>query len=401
MSTDPERRELGGNLPEENSGRSFDPLASVNMMRFDITNYGHVLPETRNQIYDEEMTYIAEGIDRHSYTQFTLQHDPEKGLVYFAKGEWRPYVGTLLTGLDVAEREAEADPRRQFLVDWAVKDLRRGLSFEKLTVGESSVWYSAFAEAECQRYGEEFIASVGLNPKRRMGFIYKATRQEDGSVVLESHTVDNSDQDAFDAVSQLPQDALMSELINAYDQVLMQKNSGTIYRAGRTTFLDRQEENAWDFVERNQLLFDYYFDEIEKLARSKAWGDELETAKKRLTYGVWARTRQLLDEQDSSLVGNSVLTHQTSDQIAAQVHQAYLEFSRRHETMIGCGGAISFEDMPADAVFDSIFGKKSEVLSWHGGKIKKAKCVNCKEGPKDVGVESWCHDCISGHCGSK
>lgn len=43
----------------------------------------------------------------------------------------------------------------------------------------------------------------------------------------------------------------------------------------------------------------------------------------------------------------------------------------------------------------SAFGgaESRERLSWHGGKIKKGKCVNCKE-RTDVGVASWCKKCI-------
>src|SRR5581483_7383968 len=39
--------------------RSFDPLASVKMMRFDLECFWYVLPETRQRACDEELSYLA------------------------------------------------------------------------------------------------------------------------------------------------------------------------------------------------------------------------------------------------------------------------------------------------------------------------------------------------------
>ena len=94
--------------------KSFDVLASVNMMRFDIEHYGLIQGETRNRIKDEELSYLTEGVGRAARTTFILQRQNED-IVYFKNGEWRPYIGMLLTGQTVAHSEAEADPRRQFL----------------------------------------------------------------------------------------------------------------------------------------------------------------------------------------------------------------------------------------------------------------------------------------------
>lgn len=63
---------------------------------------------------------------------------------------------------------------------------------------------------------------------------------------------------------------------------------------------------------------------------------------------------------------------------------AYGVAERNKLTFIACGDATrAFESENA----------------WHGGEIKIGRCINCNEGPKEVGVESWCRDCIKGHCG--
>jgi hypothetical protein len=57
---------------------------------------------------------------------------------------------------------------------------------------------------------------------------------------------------------------------------------------------------------------------------------------------------------------------------------------------ISLGGEASTEAEGPQSAFG---GLSKEELSWHGGKIKKGKCVNCKE-DTEVGVASWCKKCI-------
>lgn len=60
-----------------------------------------------------------------------------------------------------------------------------------------------------------------------------------------------------------------------------------------------------------------------------------------------------------------------------------------------CGLLISLggEDDLSDSPQSAFGGLDREKLSWHGGKIKKGKCVSCKKETK-VGVENWCQKCI-------
>lgn len=68
------------------------------------------------------------------------------------------------------------------------------------------------------------------------------------------------------------------------------------------------------------------------------------------------------------------------------------------EQSTSCPSANKKEKLPGEVDSDE---ESTQELSWHGGKIYIGKCVNCKEGPKKVGVKSWCEDCIGGHCGKK
>lgn len=352
---------------------SFDPAATVYAFRHDLDNYGRILPETMQQGYDEEMTYVAEGIDRHSHTIFVIREDEEQGLVYFAKGKWQPYIGMLVKGLKTAQQEAQEDPRREFLVDDAAHDLGIGYRMQTLKPGESFSYHSRFRIEKLLEHGAEFMTEIGCQVERRMGFIYRVEKLEDGSVKLESHTVDNSNDDAFEAVSNCESGATISDLVQAYDEVLFQQ-TGQIHRAGRYNSEGAIEENAWDFVQRNKPLFDYYFSEIEKLASSDLWGTELRQAKLRLTYGVWARTKELLNVKKSDPLSGVTMEPSAIQmaldqyQIALDVQRAYTRAATKGDVMVGCGGSIKgepFEGMTPEQVFESIFGSESvtETLS--------------------------------------
>ncbi len=65
---------------------------------------------------------------------------------------------------------------------------------------------------------------------------------------------------------------------------------------------------------------------------------------------------------------------------------AAAEISNRNQLdWIACGGLLA-----------SILGERQE---WYGAFKKTGNCVNCGDGPKDVGEKGWCRPCISGHCG--
>jgi hypothetical protein len=247
---------------ESERQKSFDVVASVRMLRYDLDNFDRVLPETMQQVYDEELTYIAEGIDRHSYTAFRLQ-EQDGDLVYFREGKWQPYTGMLLRGLEVAKQEQNEDVRKSFLTTHAEEDLVMGYRMQQLEVGESMVWHRGFADRECALHGEQFVKDVGLQPQRRMGFIWRAERLEDGSVLLESQTVDNSDTEAFEEalnIHDLNPSASLESVVSGYDRVLGQKNEG-YYRNGRIQEHGKIEANAWEFIRENKMLIDCYFED--------------------------------------------------------------------------------------------------------------------------------------------
>lgn len=380
--------------------RSFDVLASVDLYKFDLINYGHILPETKQRVCDEELTYIAEGINRPLYTEFVLQ-EIEGQLVYFDRGRWKPYLGTLMQGLRVAEAEALEDPRKGFMAERAAQDLKKGYNFLNLKPGESTAWKSAYPEKEEKLYGKKLIIDLGFQPNRKMGFLYHAERRSDGSLVMRTQSVDNSSEEAFSEALKNTSDII--SMRNAYDASLSYRNHGEYY-AGRRTTETVPEENAWTEINQHKDLLNFYFDQLEVVAQKNIPREDIEIEKKRLTYGVWAAIKERLDRgvvlgsHDNKPTHNE-LVYDTS-RIHLEISQAYRLVANRGEVMPGCGGAIRGEaDMlnaPTSDVFDSIFGGKKENGSKESWTWKKGVCRvdDCPTRPGSTKVGP-CDVCVS------
>lgn len=296
----------------------------------------------------------------------------------------------LLKGLKVAEQEANEDTRKVFLAERAADDLAIGYKMQKLGAGEKLSWYSPFPENELQRYGREFISSLGFQPTRRMGFLYQATRLADGSLQLDSQTVDNSNPQGFRAAMSLAerdQSASIVELRGAYDKVL-QIQSGLPHYAGKSIESTNHQVNrddAWELMQKHRDILDYFFEGIMAIAENfELSRDQREKAKKELTYGVWAALKTRLDGQQVHhvVINNSVLPPPS---VHYEVQHAYATLSGRGEILRGCGGTIRGEkdvlELNAKDVFDEIFGKPdTEPESYEFDKYMH--CVVCQAPPK-------------------
>ena len=385
--------------PTHEKLRSFDPLASVDMMRFDLQRFGQILPETRQRVGDEELSYIAEGIDRASCTTFRLSRDENGELVYFNEASWRPYTSMLLTGMEVAEAEAQLDPRRQFLAEWATRDWQIGMQLSSLKPGESMSWHNGYPHDIEERYGAKFMQDRGLKPRRKMGFLYHASCQEDGSVVLQSQTIDRSDPNALaavDAMLDYDSAADIDTMLRTYDGHLVKEFGGNFY-AGR---LEAEiDENVWREIVKNRPLIEYFLDGIEEIAARDIPRDQLEYEAKKHTYGVWAALKDRLMNHaprdtynvNVSDVGPQFNPYQQS-LIEQEVQRAYQVAASRGDVLVGCGGAIpasgandNLSGLSGEDAFDSIFGKKpSGSASPESYKFdKKMYCVVCQAPPTE------------------
>lgn len=395
--------------------KSFDINASVYMFRYDLRTYGRVRQETYEQALNEEMSYVAEGMNCHSHTGFKLRRDPELGLSVFQKGEWRSYMGMLHTGRQVAMNEAQDDPRRTFLAHRAEEDLLKGYEMNNMSPGEVMNWKSGFAYQEYALYGEEFMTDCGQHPNQRRGFLYRAEADEEGNVLLETHSIDNWSDEAYAAVQLLLDEnpnATIKEQVDVYDDAMF-VITGKFHRAGRENGDDTE---AYEFIKSNRQYVDYYMGQIEKLATSLLYGEALTTAKKELTYSFWAKNKELMDEwqptinTSSTQFGSYQYVTLSEAEIAREFSGALQRAALRREVMNACGGAVSVSvdsllNLSPEKALNAIFGlgleaEQTDSLAWAGGDSHWGECANCED-YTEVGVKNWCKSCIKGHCGSK
>jgi hypothetical protein len=336
------------------------------MMRYDLDRHSFVLQETKQRIYDEELSNLSEGMDRAAQTTFALKRIGND-LVYGKNGQWLPYTGMLLTGLEVAKREATNDPRRSFLVEMAETDLQKGMQMRALKPGERLSWFSAYRQNEADLYGDKFMIGCGFKPARRLGFIYQAVCQEDGSVLLQTQTVDGSDLSGFEAAMSLSQrmpEADLGLLTYAYDQELSKKYGGEFFAGRRGADM---QENVWREIIKQRDLIEYFMDGLEIIAKTELSDRQLEEAAKKHVYGVWALFKKRIDGEVRMHETRSAYSVRLAYEIpiAMQVRQAFNDFVSEGRVMIGCGGAVEILQgrdaiMNADGedVFKSIFGEK-------------------------------------------
>lgn len=349
--------------------KSYDVVASVNMLRFDLDNFEDgIQPETRRRVCDEELSYMVEGVDKASRTSFVLKREGDE-IVYFREGEWQNYAGLLLTGLRAARAEAAEDPRRAFLVENAADDMVNGNIMRSLRPGEQHVWWSSYEHDKEELYGPTFMRQCGRQPERKMGFLYRASCQEDGNVLLESQTLDRSDADGFKAIAAAVEDDPnidLDELVGIYDDVIYEQEGVSCF-AGRAD--SERAENAWDEIHKHRDLIEYHLNTLEEIASRSATGAELEQATKKHTYGVWAAFKKRIDgEAMSHTVPDRVyVSHQTDAHLHQLLEQetksAFQDFASRGIVMAGCGGGFGVvmgenDIMNANAadVHSSIFG---------------------------------------------
>ena len=395
--------------PPREKLKSFDLAANVRDMRHDIDCYGYVLPETREQVGNEQLSYLAEGSDRAARTTFVLRREGDE-LVYFADGQWVPYSTMLKTGLKVAEAEAMIDSRRRFLAEWAQNDLYHYSQIRRLRPGDLYIWSSSYAHHEEALYGTAFMQECGLVPDRKMGFLYRAYCQADGMVVLESQTVDRSDDEAFANaldMAELDPEADLDVLVRAYDSVLMKKYGGFFYAGRRSAELN---ENAWQQITANRDLVEYLLNGLEGIARTALPDHELEYETKRHIYGVWALFKKRLEgtaRPITFMAGDEASYLAAQIRLTFEVGNAYQEFVTQGRPLIGCGGAITMSNGESDVmsmsskdVFSSIFGNKGGEEKYNFD--KKMYCVVCQAPPKGKEPKKLCGPCgICKKCDTK
>jgi hypothetical protein len=368
------------------SHKIFDELASIKMIRQDVDMRGDVTQETWNQIYNEELSFVAEAIDKPMVTRFKLQMS-SSGLIDERGVLLRE---ALQRGRIAAQQTANKDNRLNFNVKRAKYEYHEGLLAEQMmTHGNANTMFfvSPFSEEAHQKYGDNLLESIGMQPKRKLAFIRVYQKINETEMQLATVSIDNSDARLFaellsdfgvdipDNISSddllgysyqgnldlIGQELLPEKLRNLYDKKLSKKYGGE-FKAGRQKNVT--DIDAWDFIINQQDLLEHYFSKLKDLAIEKP--DDL-YAKRKLTYSFWATLKTRLDRSNNNK--NRIVNCQN----AVMSDYQRLEFEMRsslkiavnnHEQMIGCGGTIGISadllDENPDVAINSIFAEASD-----------------------------------------
>ena len=412
-------------LESESSIKVFDLTSSARYMCYDLLHntYGEgVLPETKQHVLRQELTLIAEAFDANTRTTTEMRRGHDGKFVYWCNGKWSPYASMLDGGQLAAEKLVADEPDFSFMLEWVEKDRENALQMEALTPGERYTWYSSFPhEAHgrlSKRYGskcaDEMLIEQGLNPERQMGLIYQARCCEDGRVVLESQTIDNSDEDAYNwAIYQAKTDPNLSldGIVQAYDEVMNDKDPSGDYYAGRAH--EDRDRDAWQFIDKQHDLKAYLLEELEGIAKSRVYneitGEEFEFRCKYLIYGLWGlfkeRFAQNHEGQEAAFATTdyhdlSVISQQAHlESLRRESHSVVDKLIQRGAILIGCGVSVSMTredlvrtvvDSSPNTVFSSIFSG-NEKLNYKFD--KKMFCVVCQAPPKGSDKEKACGPC--------
>jgi hypothetical protein len=391
--------------PDDHEKKTFNVLNYVNLMRYDLNELGYVRPDTIGRVKDEFMTQVVEGIDRSSKSTFILRNDHD-GLKYFNEGAWTPYSVMVDNGLEAAMNDAEKDPRKMFLANWAARDKVIASRMSTIKPGQPLYWHSAYPKDVEEQYGKDFLQECGLQPDRQMGFLYRAEAVEGGFIKLESQTVDLSSAAGFEAAAEQakrnPTQSLESQVV-VYDAAVSEEQGGGIFKAGRKDQTSLQ--NAWTDMLDHVDLIQYATQEFEELARSPKVGKELERAVKKHLYGVWALFSKRITGNAASYANNlkdGQLNEVDENRLRLEVGGAFSEFAKAGRAMIGCGGKITVSKGEEDVLSRDVGDIKSAILGDNESYSYnvKAFCRECQKDPnppkdqmKNCGPCNICKDC--------
>lgn len=397
--------------------RVFDELAPLRMLASDKLTYGSIRPETWRQIQNEELTFLAEGLDAPLQSRFTLRLCDSE----LVDERGKPLAEVLEKGVRASEQAACADSRLWFMTQRAVHDYHEGQLIESLMEPDSQcntiASWSPFPVEAFGQYGAALLESQGYQPKRALGFLRVYTKVSDTELVVTSLSVDNSDLTVFRTMaaqfgvsippdelsdnyqayrymgqlSEHDQRSLPSQLLGAYDAAMSSLYAG-VYRAGRPY---RFEQNAWEFVTAQTDLLHFYCTELEALSTMPYSSEMMRREKRRLTYGYWAAVKaRFINKQNMPRAYESSIV--MMQHLEQEVAGAFARAALRHEVLIGCGGGIGFSadilDVDPENALASIMGDKKEDWVWKDGKCRIDNCPTRPHTTK-VGPCEVCHGC--------
>ncbi len=355
------------------------------------------------QRYHDTTTLAAEMLDGSMQTTFEYTFDDKEEELYSQEG---CALGEVFKKAEAQAYELAADdPRLECEIRRRGPNCELGEYFDMIQLakglGPNTIVTVSDAPAELLEWGEDLL---GYSHERMKTMLRVISRLPNGNIRVTSQSLDLSDRDALESIytylGQTPkpgellgqrikkdidperQELLADELTREHDRTLERKFGGRFF-AGRTP---ADMDNTYQFVRQQDDLLDVFMKDTNDnnlLGLIAALDNRWKIRKS--DQGLLLKTENFVVTR----IGMSpeVEMHHMR-QLAIQLGKIYS----------GCGLTITAENELEALGFG---GKKPEKQKWYGAYKKVGTCVNCEEEDIEVGEQSWCQLCISGHCGTK
>lgn len=353
-----------------------------------------------HRLYFDTATWGAEVLDGQMRTTFEYGFD---GYDLYAEDGSR-MRGVFKKALEGAQELAEENP------DLAFEKRRREIEMEEheemldMAAGNGPNTLVVISEYPAELNGTTEDVG-GYNHRRKQAMMRVISRTEEGGIRITSQSLDKSDRQGLESIYEFfgekPEpdellgqriradvepyrhDLLADELTREYDRTLENK-FGNQYHAGRTP---AEKENTYDFVIRQQDLLQVFMmdpSEDNKYAFAAALD------------GRWNNDKTFSIPKALSNAAAAIELGMAQNEMIEQSVLAKEE----NKSFSGCGVTLNAGGLNGELGSLGYGNRIKGEYAWAGGKdkVKKGTCVNCKEAG-EVGEESWCKSCISGHCG--
>lgn len=328
----------------------------------------------------DAITFAAEALDSHLVKPLNYTyHDNELW------SEQNGSLGNVFAGsIEYYRRKAEADPSLDFQYRRTLAEQKEYQHMLRMARGEAPNTFVAISP-----YPRELDGAVedveGYQSKRRLGFIRVITRNDDGSLQMLTHSFDQSDPQAIEAMYSLlgrsvdwshdvleqpvelqiddseARELLVDQLLHTYDHSLSQTQGGNWFAGRRPS----QKPEAVAFIEQQSDLIDHHTNQLVRV------GPKSDIAKD-LTYDFVSALRRRFE--GNYAVGSSVATEMSNAGSGARANG---------ESVSGCGMTITTESQLRQNGYQ--IGKKER--EW-----KYGTCQAClRDGT--VGECNVCRDC--------
>lgn len=364
-------------------------------------------PEKR--LYDDATTWLAEAIDGSMNSEFAYHFDGQE--LYAEDGS--PLGKIFYDALEEADR---LPPNLYFEAE------RRQLEFEEyqqmLVVAQGDLPNTMVVISDFPNELADADQDIGgYNVTRRQAMLRVVSKRSDGSMKIQSQSLDGSDRQALEGLyrhlgAELPseggllgqrvhlqmegdtqQELLIDSLRNCYDSAMTAK-TGKNYYAG---IEGGSPLNTFEFVKQQTDIIDYYLGSVESIYDNQ-----------QLKYAVVSAINERFEKSISKV--SSGIHHGLYEPLAVhpdllveQVWQAAARASANNRVFSGCGGSISFGLDQSGGQELALLGygnKTNEKQSYSFNKLQH--CVVCQAPPEEGEQKKMCGPCgICRSCDAK